>query len=175
MKKILVTGGTGFIGSHLVEMCVKKNFKVTCFDRYNPNYNLNNLENSEYLDHINFIFGDIRDYDSVNKIVKSHDYVFQLAALGGIPYSYESPLAYLKTNLEGTYNVLEASKNNKVKEVVVTSTSEVYGSAQYVPINEKHPLIGQSPYSASKISADQLAISYWRSYDYKVKIISCPD
>lgn len=171
MKKILVTGGTGFIGSHLVEMCVKKNFKVTCFDRYNPNYNLNNLENSEYLDHINFIFGDIRDYDSVNKIVKSHDYVFHLAALGGIPYSYESPLAYLKTNLEGTYNVLEASKNNKVKEVVVTSTSEVYGSAQYVPINEKHPLIGQSPYSASKISADQLAISYWRSYDYKVKII----
>lgn len=171
MKKILITGGTGFIGSHLVEMCVKKNFKVTCFDRYNSNYNLNNLENSDFIKDIKFIFGDIRDYDSVNKATKGHDYVFHLAALGGIPYSYESPLAYIKTNLEGTYNILEASKNNKVKEVITTSTSEVYGSAQFVPMNERHPLVGQSPYSATKIAADQLAVSYWRSYKYPVKII----
>ena len=171
MKNILVTGGTGFIGSHLVEMCVKKNFKVTCFDRYNPNYNLNNLENSKYLKKINFIFGDIRDYDSVSKAVKGQDYVFHLAALGGIPYSYTSPLAYIKTNVEGTYNVLQASKLNLVKQVIVTSTSEVYGSAQTIPIDESHPLVGQSPYAASKIAADQLAISYWKSFGYKVKII----
>lgn len=171
MKKILVTGGTGFIGSHLVEMCLKKNFNVTCFDRYNPNYYLNNLENSAYKKNINFIFGDVRDFDSVNKAIKGHDYVFHLAALGSIPYSYYSPLAYIKTNVEGTYNVLESCRINKIKEVVTTSTSEVYGTAQKVPISENHPLVGQSPYAASKIAADQLSISYYRSYNYNVKII----
>ena len=171
MKKILITGGTGFIGSHLVEMCVDKKFKVSCFDRYNPNYNLNNLENSKHVNNINFIFGDVRDFDSVNKAIKGHDYVFHLAALGGIPYSYESPLAYIKTNIEGTYNVLEASRLNNIKQLIVTSTSEVYGSPRKVPIKESHPLIGQSPYSASKIAADHLSISYSKSYNYKVKII----
>ena len=114
MKKILITGGTGFIGSHLAEKCVKKGYKVTVFDRYNPNYNLGNLKNSICRKKIRFIFGDIRDYDSVNNAVKGHDIVLHLAALIGIPYSYVSPNAYIKTNMEGTYNVLESSKNNKV-------------------------------------------------------------
>ena len=117
------------------------------------------------------ILGDIRDYDSVNKALKGCDVVFHLAALIGIPYSYISPLAYVRTNVEGSYNILEASKNNCVEQVLITSTSETYGSAQYVPIDEKHPIVGQSPYSASKISADQLAISYYKSFDLPVKIV----
>ena len=171
MKKILITGGTGFIGSHLAEKCVKKGYKVTVFDRYNPNYNLGNLKNSICRKKIRFIFGDIRDYDSVNNAVKGHDIVLHLAALIGIPYSYVSPNAYIKTNMEGTYNVLESSKNNKVSKIIVTSTSEVYGSAKYVPIDEKHPLQPQSPYSASKIAADNLAQSYFYSFNLPVMII----
>ena len=170
-KKILITGGTGFIGSHLTELCVKRGYKVYAFDRYNPEYNLNCLNNSKYKKDINFIFGDIRDYDSVFKASKGKDIILHLAALVGIPYSYYSPLAYLKTNVEGTYNILEASKNLNTDQLIVTSTSETYGSAQNVPIKESHRLIGQSPYSASKISADQIAISYWRSFKLPVKII----
>ena len=170
-KKILITGGTGFIGSHLTELCVKRGYKVYAFDRYNPEYNLNCLNNSKYKKDINFIFGDIRDYDSVFKASKGKDIILHLAALVGIPYSYYSPLAYLKTNVEGTYNILEASKNLNTDQIIVTSTSETYGSAQKVPIKENHRLIGQSPYSASKISADQIAISYWRSFKLPVKII----
>ena len=170
-KKILITGATGFIGSHLAEICVQKGFKVTAFDRYNPEYNLGHLENSIFKKEIDFVFGDIRDYDSVNKASKGCDVVFHLAALIGIPYSYYSPLAYLKTNIEGTYNILEASKNNNIEQLITTSTSETYGTAQSVPINEQHRLLGQSPYSASKISADQLAVSYWRSFGFPVKII----
>ena len=128
--------------------------------------------NSRYVKRdINFIFGDIRDYDSVFKASKGKDIILHLAALVGIPYSYYSPLAYLKTNVEGTYNILEASKNLNTDQIIVTSTSETYGSAQKVPIKENHRLIGQSPYSASKISADQIAISYWRSFKLPVKII----
>ena len=163
MKKILITGGTGFIGSHLAELCIKKGYKVTVFDRYNPNYNLGNLADSPFKEKIKFIFGDIRDYDSVNNAIKKNDIVFHLAALIGIPYSYISPNAYIKTNVEGTYNVLESCKNNKIKKIIITSTSEVYGSAKYIPIDEKHPLQPQSPYSASKISADNLALSYFYS------------
>ena len=170
-KKILITGGTGFIGSHLTELCVKRGYKVYAFDRYNPEYNLNCLKNSKYKKDINFIFGDIRDYDLVFKASKGKDIILHLAALVGIPYSYYSPLAYLKTNVEGTYNILEASKNLNTDQIIVTSTSETYGSAQKVPIKENHRLIGQSPYSASKISADQIAISYWRSFKLPVKII----
>ena len=170
-KKILITGATGFIGSHLTELCVKKGFKVSAFDRYNPQYNLNCLNNSKYKKDINFIFGDIRDYDSVYKASKGMDIILHLAALIGIPYSYYSPMAYVKTNIEGTYNILEATKNLNIKQLVVTSTSETYGTAQKVPISENHRLIGQSPYSASKISADQLAISYWTSFQLPVKII----
>ena len=171
MKKILITGATGFVGSHLTELCVEKGFKVVAFDRYNPNYNLGWLEKSKYKNDINFVFGDIRDYDSVLKNMKGCKIVFHLAALIGIPYSYLSPLAYLKTNVEGTYNVLESSKSLDVEQTIVTSTSEVYGSAKYIPIDEKHPLTAQSPYSASKISADQLALSYWNSYQMPIKIV----
>ncbi len=171
MKRILITGGTGFIGSHLAEKCVAKGYKVTVFDRYNPNYNLGNLSNSKFKKKIQFIFGDIRDYDSVNNAIKKNDIVFHLAALIGIPYSYISPNAYIKTNIEGTYNVLESCKNNKIKKIIITSTSEVYGSAKYLPIDEKHPLQPQSPYSASKISADNLALSYFYSFNLPVAII----
>ena len=171
MKKILITGGTGFIGSHLAELCIKKGYKVTVFDRYNPNYNLGNLAGSPFKEKIKFIFGDIRDYDSVNNAINKNDIVFHLAALIGIPYSYISPNAYLKTNVEGTYNVLESCKNNKIKKIIITSTSEVYGSAKYIPIDEKHPLQPQSPYSASKISADNLALSYFYSFNLPVAII----
>jgi len=171
MKKILITGATGFVGSHLTELCVEKGFEVLAFDRYNPNYNFGWLENSKYKNDINFQFGDIRDYDSVLKTMKNCEIVFHLAALIGIPYSYISPLAYLKTNVEGTYNVLESSKSLDIEQTIITSSSEVYGTAKYVPIDEKHPLTAQSPYSASKISADQLALSYWNSYRMPIKII----
>jgi len=170
-EKILITGGTGFIGSHLAELLSKKNFKVTVFDRYNPIYSLGNLKNSQLKNKINFIFGDLRDYDSVNKAVKENNIIIHLAALIGIPYSYYSPLAYLKTNMEGTYNILESVKNNKKKKLIVTSTSEVYGSADYIPIDETHPLKPQSPYSASKIAADNLALSYYHSFKTPVIIL----
>jgi len=171
MKKILITGATGFIGSHLTELCVEKGFEVIAFDRYNPNYSLGWLEKSKYKKDINFVFGDIRDYDSVLKTMRGCKIVFHLAALIGIPYSYSSPLAYIKTNVEGTYNILESSKYLDIEQTIITSTSEVYGSANYVPIDERHPLSAQSPYSASKISADQLTLSYWNSFQLPIKII----
>ena len=170
-KKILITGATGFIGSHLAELCVKTGYRVVAFDRYNSNNDEGWLKNSKYKKDINIILGDIRDYDSVFESMKGCDAVFHLAALIGIPYSYVSPLAYIRTNLEGTYNVLESSRRQNTEQVIITSTSETYGSAQYIPIDEKHPLVGQSPYSASKISADQLSISYNRSFNLPVKII----
>ena len=171
MKKILITGATGFIGSHLAEYFVEKGYQVIGYDRYNPNNNWGWLEGSKYKSEIEIILGDIRDYDSVAKSVKICDTVLHLAALNGIPYSYVSPLAYIKTNIEGTYNILEASKNSEISDVLITSTSEVYGTAQYIPMDEDHPLVGQSPYAASKISADQLAMSYFRSFDLPVKIV----
>ena len=170
-KKIIITGATGFIGSHLTELFVSKGYKVTAFDRYNPEYNLGHLKNSKYKKDIEFLFGDIRDYDSINSSIKRKDIVLHLAALIGIPYSYYSPLAYVKTNIEGTYNVLNSVKEYNIEQLIVTSTSETYGSAQKVPINETHRLLGQSPYAATKIAADQLAISYWRSFKTPVKII----
>ena len=115
--------------------------------------------------------GDVRDYDSVNSSIKKIDTIFHLAALIGIPYSYISPLAYLKTNVEGTYNVLEAGKQNNVNQIIVTSTSETYGSAKYIPIDENHTLNAQSPYAASKIAADHLALSYNKSFGTNIKII----
>ena len=171
MKKIFISGATGFIGSHLAELCVQKGYSVIAFDRYNSNNNHGWLENSKFKKDMKIILGDIRDYDSVFKSMKGCDTVFHLAALIGIPYSYNSPLAYLKTNVEGTYNVLESGKNQSIDQLVITSTSEVYGSAQFTPINEKHPLVGQSPYSASKIAADQLALSYHKSFKMPVKIL----
>jgi len=171
MVKLLITGATGFIGSHLAELCVEKGFNVVAFDRYNPNNNWGWLEESRYKDDVKVILGDVRDYDSVSKAMDGCDVVFHLAALIGIPYSYVSPLAYIRTNVEGTYNVLEAAKNLELEQVLITSTSETYGSAQYTPIDENHPLEAQSPYAASKIAADQLALSYFRSFDLPVKIV----
>jgi len=170
-KKILITGATGFIGSHLAEMCVECGLEVVAFDRYNPNNHWGWLEDSDFKNDMEINLGDIRDYDSVYKAMDSCSTVFHLAALIGIPYSYTSPLAYIRTNVEGTYNVLEAAKNLDLKQVLVTSTSETYGTAQYTPIDEKHPLVGQSPYSATKIAADQLAISYYRSFEIPIKIV----
>jgi len=171
INKVLVTGAGGFIGSHLTELLVSKGYDVRAFFRYNSRSNMGWLENSPVKRNFEPYFGDIRDYDSVMKAVAGSDTVFHLAALIGIPYSYESPIAYIKTNIEGTYNILEASKNSSVSNLMITSTSETYGSAQYVPIDEKHPLVGQSPYSASKIGADQLALSYCRSFELPVKIV----
>ena len=130
---------------------------MVAFDRYNPNNDWGWLEESEYRSDMEVVLGDIRDYDSVSKVTRGCTAVFHLAALIGIPYSYVSPLAYIRTNVEGTYNVLEVAKNQELEQVLITSTSETYGTAQYVPIDENHPLVGQSPYAASKIAADQFA------------------
>jgi len=170
-NNILITGATGFIGSHLAELYVQQGFDVIAFDRYNPNNHWGWLENSKYTPGMEVILGDVRDYDSVSKAMAGCDAVFHLAALIGIPYSYVSPLAYIRTNVEGTYNVLEAAKNLNIDQILVTSTSETYGTAQYTPIDEKHPLVGQSPYSASKIAADQLAISYYKSFELPIKLV----
>lgn len=169
-NKILVTGAGGFIGSHLVEELLKQGFIVKAFIKYNSRNNfgwLDGLSNSN----LEFVTGDVRDYDSVSAAISDCHSVFHLAALIGIPYSYVSPLAYIKTNIEGTYNILESSKKAGVENIIITSTSETYGSAQYVPINELHPLVGQSPYSASKISSDEISLSYYRSFDLPVKIV----
>ena len=171
MKKIFITGACGFVGSHLAEMFVSLGYNVVAFDRYNNENNFGHLENSKYKNEMKIILGDIRDYDSVFNAMKGSECVIHLAALIGIPYSYISPLAYIKTNVEGTYNILETAKNLNFKQVLITSTSETYGSAQYTPIDEKHPMVAQSPYAASKISADQLSLSYFRAYNVPVKII----
>ncbi len=171
MKRILVTGAAGFIGSHLVELLVEKGFSVTAFDRYNSDSTFGWLENSDKKKDIKFILGDIRDYDSVYKSLNEIDIVIHLAALIGIPYSYSSPLAYIRTNIEGTYNILESSKNRNLDQVLITSTSETYGTAQYVPIDENHPLVGQSPYSATKIAADQLSLSFFKSFSMPIKVV----
>lgn len=170
MSKILITGSAGFIGSHLTELLVKEGFQVKAFVRYNSKNSWGWLDESKHIGNIEVITGDIRDYDSVYKAMIECDTVFHLAALIGIPYSYISPLAYIKTNVEGTYNILEAAKHLNFTNVIITSTSETYGTAQYVPIDENHPLVGQSPYSASKIAADQLALSYYRSFGLPIKI-----
>ena len=168
--RILVTGAGGFIGSHLTERLVQKGYDVRAFIRYNSQGRWGWLEESPYKDQIEVYMGDIRDLDSVRDAVKGVDIIFHLAALIGIPYSYKSPLAYIRTNIEGTYNVLEAALDEGCSRVVHTSTSEVYGTAQYVPIDEKHPLHAQSPYAATKIAADQLALSYYRSFDLPVVV-----
>ena len=170
-KTILITGGTGFIGSHLAERCVEEGFDVIVFDRYNPNNHWGWLEQSVYKNDVKVILGDLRDYDSVYKAMQGCEADFHLAALIGIPYSYASPLAYIRTNIEGTYNVLEAAKTLKTEQILITSTSETYGTAQYTPIDEIHPLVGQSPYSATKIAADQLALSYFKSFELPIKIV----
>ena len=170
-KKVLVTGATGFIGSHLTELLISKGYNVIAFDRYNSNNDWGWLEKSRLKNDCQIILGDIRDYDSICKSMKGCDAVFHLAALIGIPYSYLSPLAYIRTNIEGTYNVLESAKNLELEQILITSTSETYGTAQFTPISDQHPHVGQSPYSASKIAADQFAISYYKSFKMPIKIV----
>ncbi len=169
--KVLITGAGGFLGSHLVERCVEAGFKVRAFVHYNSRNFHGWLESSPVYKELEVVAGDIRDYDSVLAASEGCDTVFHLAALIGIPYSYVSPQAYIRTNVDGTYNVLQACRTLQTPNILVTSTSETYGSAQYVPIDEKHPAVGQSPYSATKIAADQLAISYHRSFGLPVKIV----
>ena len=169
--KVLVTGAAGFLGSHLTEKLIESGYNVRALMHYDSNNNWGWLENSKYKKEIEFVVGDIRDFDSVYSAMKDIDEVFHLAALIGIPYSYLSPLAYIKTNIEGTYNVMQSAKLLKTKNIILTSTSETYGSAQYIPIDEKHPKVGQSPYSATKIGADNLAESFYRSFGLPIKIV----
>jgi len=171
MKKILITGSTGFIGSHLTEHCVKEGYRVKALVHYNSMNLWGWLERSKYKKDLEIYSGDVHNFDSVFRAMKGCDAVFHLAALIGIPYSYVSPLAYIKTNIEGTYNILQAARELELKNILITSTSEIYGTAQYVPIDEKHLSVGQSPYSASKIAADQLGISFHKSFGLPVKIV----
>jgi len=169
-KKVLVTGSEGFIGSHLVEQLVEEGCIVRAFVFYNFKNDWGWLEDLKCLENVEVFVGDVRDFQSVYESMKDIDIVFHLAALIGIPYSYKSPLSYIHTNIIGTYNVLESAKMHNTKRVIITSTSETYGSAQYIPMDEKHPVVGQSPYSATKIAADQLAISYFKSFNLPVII-----
>lgn len=171
IKQVLVTGGGGFIGSHLTEKCVELGYSVRSFVHYNSRNNWGWLENSKFKNDIEIIPGDIREFNSLYQAMQGCDTVFHLAALIGIPYSYVSPLAYIRTNIEGTYNILECARLLQTENTLITSTSEIYGTAQYVPINEKHPIRAQSPYSATKIAADQLALSFFRSFQVPLKIV----
>lgn len=169
-RKILVTGAGGFIGSHLVEALVEKGASVRAFIRYNSRNDVGalSLVPKEVLDHVEIEFGDLRDLPSVQEVIKGISYVFHLGALISIPYSYLHPAEVVETNLVGTMNVLLAARNSGVERVIHTSTSEVYGTALHVPIDENHPLQAQSPYSASKIGADKLAESFFRSYNLPI-------
>ena len=163
-KKVLVTGAAGFIGSHLCERLVAMGANARALVRYNSMASWGWLDGSSVKDEIEAISGDIRDRESLKQAIKGDDIVFHLAALIGIPYSYHSPISYVRTNVEGTLNILQMALENDVKLVVHTSTSEVYGTACYVPIDEEHTLQGQSPYSASKIGADKMAEAFHLSF-----------
>jgi NAD-dependent epimerase/dehydratase len=173
MKKVLVTGADGFIGSHLTESLLEKGYDVKAFVYYNSFNNWGWLDTfpKEKLDQIEIFAGDIRDPNGVREAMKGVDEVFHLAALIAIPFSYHSPDSYVDTNIKGTLNVLQAARELDTSRILVTSTSEVYGTAQYVPIDEKHPFQGQSPYSATKIGADRLAESFYRSFNLPVSIV----
>ncbi len=172
-KKVLVTGAEGFIGSHLTERLVELGAEVTALVQYNSFNNWGWIDSfdKDVLDSIKVETGDIRELDGMNRIVKGNEVVFHLAALIAIPYSYLSPMAYVRTNVEGTTNVLEACRNHGVEKIMHTSTSETYGTALYVPIDEKHPMQGQSPYSASKIGADMIAESFHRSFNMPIATV----
>jgi len=172
-KNVLVTGAGGFIGSHLTEHLVDLRTNVKAFVRYNSrnDWGLLELLPEEKLSKIEVITGDLRDVDAVRHAVKDVDIIFHLGSLIAIPYSYVHPRETIETNILGTLNVLMAAKENKIEKFIHTSTSEVYGTARYVPIDENHPLQGQSPYSASKIGADKIAESFYRSFDLPMAII----
>lgn len=168
--KALVTGADGFIGSHLTEMLVSKGYEVRALSNYNSFSNWGWLEQINCIDSVEVVCGDIRDPSFCKTIIKDIDVVFHLAALIAIPYSYLAPDSYLETNIKGTLNICQAARDNNGIKVIHTSTSEVYGTAQYVPIDESHPLQAQSPYSASKIAADAMAMSFFNSFNLPVCI-----
>lgn len=172
-KYLLVTGGGGFIGSHLLERLLAQGCRVRAFLRYTSRSSRGWIENfpKELQDRIEVVFGDLKDPDIVRKAVDGCDVVFHLAALIGIPFSYSNPRDYVDTNIVGTTNILSACRDCRIERLVHISTSEVYGSAQYTPIDEKHPRIGQSPYSASKIAADMMVESFQRSFGLPAVII----
>jgi dTDP-glucose 4,6-dehydratase len=169
-KKVVVTGAGGFIGSHLVERLVSLQANVSCFVRYDSLNSWGFLDNLPIKNSLDIISADLKDSDAVRKVIKGQDIVFHLAAAISIPHSYDFPREHLQTNIMGTFNVLQASKEYGIKKLVHTSSSEVYGTAIKVPIQETHPLQGQSPYSATKIAADKLAESFYLSYDLPVAI-----
>lgn len=172
-KKVLVTGAEGFIGSHLVEKLLALGADVTCLVKYNFNNNWGFIEDFDKFtkEKAKIVSSDITDFEAMLHLTKNIDTIFHLAALISIPYSYSNPGHVINTNVMGTYNVLAASRENNVKKVIHTSTSEVYGTAEYTPIDEKHPLHAQSPYSASKIAADKIAESFYSSFDLSVTIL----
>lgn len=172
-NKVLVTGADGFIGSHLTEELVKAGEQVTAFCLYNSFGSLGWIDTlpPDIRSEIQIFMGDVRDPNGVRTAMRGQERVFHLAALIAIPFSYHSPDSYVDTNIKGTLNVLNAARELGTQRVMVTSTSEVYGTAQYVPIDEKHPFQGQSPYSATKIGADRLAESFYRSFDLPVTIV----
>ena len=172
-KKVMVTGADGFIGSHLTQQLIREGYDVTAFCLYNSFGQwgwLDTLSKEEKAS-MNVVLGDVRDPNGVRVAMKGQDTVFHLAALIAIPFSYHSPDTYVDTNVKGTLNILQAARDLDTRRVLVTSTSEVYGTAQYVPIDEKHPYQGQSPYSATKIGADRIAESFYRSFETPVTIV----
>jgi len=171
MKDVLVTGADGFIGSHLVEMLVKKGYNVKALVQYNSFNTWGWLDDSECKDQIEIFSGDIRDPHYCKYITKNVDTIFHLAALIAIPYSYTAPDSYVDTNIKGTLNICQAAKERGGIRVIHTSTSEVYGTALYVPIDENHPLQPQSPYSATKIAADAMAMSFYNSFNLPITIV----
>jgi NAD dependent epimerase/dehydratase len=174
-KTVLITGSDGFIGSHLVERFLDENCKVKAFVFYNSFNNWGWLDyiskDKEKLSNLEIITGDIRDNSIVRKAIKNVDVICHLAALIGIPYSYDTPDSYIETNVKGTLNVIQAAKEYNTEKVIITSTSETYGSAKYVPIDENHPYQAQSPYAASKIAADHLSLSFYYSFNLPISII----
>lgn len=170
-KRVLVTGGDGFIGSHLAELLVREGYKVKALSQYNSFNSWGWLEDVQCKHEIEVLNGDVRDPHYCRSITKNVDIVFHLAALIAIPYSYVAPDSYVDTNIKGTLNICQAALDNGVKRVIHTSTSEVYGTAQYVPIDEKHPLQAQSPYSASKIGADAMAMSFFNAFDLPLTVV----
>lgn len=169
-KRVLVTGADGFIGSHLVEMLVQRRAKVSALSLYNSFNSFGWLETVDCLGDLNILTGDVRDPHFVKHITRNVDVVFHLAALIAIPYSYTAPDSYVQTNVVGTLNVVQAALDNSVARVLHTSTSEVYGTARRVPIDEQHPLQPQSPYSASKIAADSMALSFFHAFNLSVTV-----
>lgn len=172
-KKILITGAAGFIGSHLVEKLFNEGFSLKLLVPYNVDNSWGWIDtlSEDIKNNVEIVSGDICDQDLIRKVTKDINVIFHLAALISIPYSYVSPRSYISTNVIGTLNLLETLKNSKIELFVNTSTSEVYGSAQYSPIDESHPLNAQSPYAATKISADQLCLSYYRSFELPITIL----